>query len=58
MGCRSAIFAGGNAKNAGHPFALLFRLQGLFCPFGSLKIFSFLASPLQIKGIKRREEKR
>jgi hypothetical protein len=58
MDCKSASFAEGNAKNAGYLFPLLFCLQGLFCHFGSLEISSPLASPLQIKGIKRREEKR
>jgi hypothetical protein len=56
MGCRSAIFADGNAKTAEHPFGLFFGFQVLSCNFDSLKISSFLASPLQIRGIKRKEE--
>jgi hypothetical protein len=54
MGCRSAIFAEENAKPARHHFGLLFRFQVLSCNFRSLKVSSLLASPLQIRGIKRK----
>jgi hypothetical protein len=46
----------GNAKIAGHHFDLLSRFQVLSCSFGSLIVSSLLASPLQIRGIKRKEE--
>jgi hypothetical protein len=54
MGCRSAIFAERNAKPAKHPFGLFFRFQVLSCNFISLKVSSLLASPLQIRRIKKK----
>jgi hypothetical protein len=54
MGCRSAILAEGNAKIAGHHFGLLSRFQVLSCIFDSLKVSSLLASPLQIRAIKKK----